>query len=196
MGRNTRLFVSALLFSNVVIPTLVHAAAVATATTLNLSSSSVASPTPITLTATVTAGGSPVANGTVLFCDATAPYCEDAAIVGRAQLNGGLAQYKFIPGIGSHSYKAVFEATAADQSSTSSTQSVSVSGLYPTATSIAASGNPGGYQLTATVVGYANHPPILAGTVSFQDTSNNNYVLGTASLGAPTSYTQGFTQAT
>jgi hypothetical protein len=195
MGRNTRLFVSALLFNAVVVPTLAHAAAVATVTTLSLSSSSVASPSPITLMATVTAAGSPVANGTVVFCDATAPYCEDAAIVGRAQLTAGTAQYKFIPGIGSHSYKAIFQATTADQSSTSTTQNVTVSGLYPTATSLTASGNPGGYQLTATVVGYANHPPILAGTVSFQDTSNNNFVLGTASLGTP-SYTQGFSQAT
>ena len=181
--------------SSAVLPGAVQAAAISTVTTLNISTSTVASPAPITLTATVTAGGSPVAEGTVIFCDASATFCEDAAIVGRAQLNGGNAQYKFIPGIGSHTYKAIFVATTVDAGSTSSPQTVTSTGLYQTATSIAASGDPAGYQLTATVVGYANHPPVLAGTVSFQDTSAGNFVLGTAPLGTPT-YTQGFAQAT
>jgi len=192
-GRNTTLLLSALMA--VSLPNAAQAAAVPTVTTLVLSSPSVASPTAVTLTASVVAGGAPVANGSVNFCDATAPRCEDSAIVGKAQLTAGTAKLKYIPGIGTHKYTAVFTGTAAATASTSSAQTLTVTGLYPTTTAIAATGNPSGYDLTATVVGYANHPPVLAGTVSFQDTSNGNFVLGTAPLGAPT-YAENFTQAT
>src|SRR5271163_226047 len=103
MGRNSRLLVSALLtIAGAILPNAAEAGAVSTATTLALSSPSVASPAAVTLTATVTAtaGGAPVADGTVTFCNAAATYCEDAAIVGKAQLNGGSARFKFIPAIG------------------------------------------------------------------------------------------------
>lgn len=165
--------------------TLPRAAAVATSTTLTTSSPTVVSPAPLILYASVTAGGSAVSIGSVTFCDASAPFCEDAAVVGKAQLIAGTAQIKFIPAIGVHNYKAVFAATTTAASSTSAAQTVTVTGLYPTTTAITASGNPSGYSLTATVVGYANHPPVLAGTVSFQDTTTGNSVLATAPLGAP-----------
>ena len=55
---------------------------------------------------------------------------------------------------------------------------------------------PSGYQLTATVVGFANQPPTLSGTVSFQDTSNGNFVLGTASLAPPGPAVETLVQAT
>jgi hypothetical protein len=193
MGRNFRLLFTALLALAGTLPHAAQAVAVPTVTTLTLSSQSVASPTAITLTASVVAGGSPVTEGTVTFCNASAPLCEDAAIVGKAQLNGGSAKYKFIPAIGVHTYKAIFNATTTAASSTSTTQTLTVTGLFHTTTSIASTGNPSGYGLTATVVGYAAHPPVLAGPVSFQDTSNGNYVLGTASLGTP-SYAELFTQ--
>src|ERR1700733_4573693 len=194
-GRNTTLLLSALMA--VTLPNAAQAAAVPTATTLVVSSPSVASPTAVTLTASVVmvAGGTPVANGSVNFCDASAPRCEDAAIVGKAVLTAGTAKLKFIPGIGTHKYTAIFTGTVAAAGSTSSALALTVTGLYPTTTAIAATGNPSGYDLTATVVGYANHPPVLAGTVSFQDTSNGNFVLGTAPLGAPT-YAETFTPAT
>ncbi len=192
-GRNTTLLLSALLA--VTLPNAAQAAAVPSATTLVLSSPSVASPTAVTLTASVVAGGAPVANGSVNFCDASAPRCEDSAIVGKAQLTAGTAKLKYIPGIGTHKYTAIFTGTAAAAASTSSAQTLTVTGLYPTTTAIAATGNPSGYDLTATVVGYANHPPVMAGTVSFQDTSNGNFVLGTAPLGAPT-YAENFIPAT
>jgi hypothetical protein len=191
-GRNTTLLLSALMA--VALPSA-QAAAVPTVTTLVLSSPSVASQTAVTLTASVAAGGAPVASGSVTFCDASAPRCEDSAIVGKAQLTAGTAKLKYIPGIGTHKYMAVFAGTAAATASSSSVQTLTVTGLYQTTTAIAATGNPSGYDLTATVVGYANHPPVLAGTVSFQDTSNGNFVLGTAPLGAPT-YAENFTQAT
>jgi hypothetical protein len=191
-GRNTTLLLSALMA--VTLPNAAQAAAVPTATTLVLSSPSVASPTVVTLTASVTAGGAAVAAGSVTFCNASARYCEDSAIVGTAQLSGGSAKLRFVPGIGTHQITAVFTGTAAAATSTSSAQTLTVTGLYPTTTAIAATGNPSGYDLTATVVGYANHPPVMAGTVSFQDTSNGNFVLGTASLGTPV-YAESFVQA-
>jgi hypothetical protein len=194
MSRNSRLLLSALLVFATTVPPTAQAAAVSTVTTLVLSSPSVVSPTAVTLAASVAAGGVPVTAGSVRFCDTSAPLCEDAAIVGTAQLNGGTATLKFIPAIGVHTYKAIFSATTTAMASTSATQTLTVTGLYPTTTSIAATGNPSGYGLTATVVGHANHPPLLTGPVSFQDTSNGNFVLGTASLGTPT-FAQGFIQA-
>ena len=194
MCRNSRLLLSALVAIATTLPNAAQAGAVSTVTTLALSSPSVASPATVTLTASVAAGGAPVANGSVTFCDAAARYCEDAAIVGKAQLIGGTAKLKFIPAIGTHSYKAVFSATSTAATSSSTAQTLTVTGLYPTTTAIAATGNPSGYQLTATVVGFANNPPLLTGTVSFQDTTDGNFVLGTAPLGTPT-FARGFAQA-
>ena len=88
----------------------------------------------------------------------------------------------------------MFTGTAAAAASTSTAQTLTVTGLYPTTTAIAATGNPSGYDLTATVVGYSNHPPLLTGTVSFQDTTNGNFVLGTGTLGTP-AFAQSFIQA-
>jgi hypothetical protein len=174
-----------------------QAAPLATTTTLTLSSSSIAWHTPVTLSAQVAAGGTPVSTGFVTFCDASGlyAYCEDSAIVGTGQLVAGTATYTFFPAPGSHKYTAKFDGTTVAAASTSSAQSLTVTGLYPTTTSIAATGNPSGYDLTATVVGFANHPPLVAGTVSFQDTTAGNYVLGTASLGTPTSFTESFNSA-
>jgi len=171
-------------------------AAVSTVTTLTLSpQSTVASLAAVTLTASVTGGGSPLTTGAITFCDASAALCEDAAIVGRAQLTpAGTATLKFIPAIGVHSYKAIFNATASAENSTSTAQTLTVTGLYPTSTTIASTGTSSGYGLTATVVGVANHPPVLVGNVSFNDTTNGNYLLGTAPLGTP-AYTQGFSPA-
>ena len=165
------------------VATAAQAAPLPTTTTLTISSSSVAWHTVVTLTASVTANGAPVAAGTVNFCDATAQFCEDTAIVGTAQLVGGTATLRIIPAIGAHTYNAVFSATAAALKSTSNSQLLTVTGLYPTTTAIAATGNPSGYGLTATVVGYANHPPVMAGTVSFQDTSAGQLRSGNSTPG-------------
>jgi len=53
-------------------------AATPTITSLSLSSSSVTTTTKVTLTAHVTANGAPIHPGTVTFCNANAPHCEDA----------------------------------------------------------------------------------------------------------------------
>jgi hypothetical protein len=138
----------------------------------------------VTLTATVTTGSTPVTPGQVEFCDAAA-YCEDIHFLGMAQLtSAGTATIKFVPAIGSHSYKAVFLGTTTCAGSTSIPEPLTVMGIYPSTSSIAQSGSYDNYTLTATVGGTDSVAP--TGTVSFLDTSNGNAVLGTASLGAGT----------
>jgi hypothetical protein len=176
-------------------------AAPLTTTSLKLSAPSITWHTPVTLTAsvTVTATGAPITAGSITFCDVSGPYtrCEDASVVGSAQLNAktATATFTYIPAIGPHNYTAIFNATTNAAASTSlPAQTLVVTGLYPTTTAIAATGNPSGYGLMATVVGFGPHPPVLAGTVSFEDTTDSNYVLGTATLGTPT-YAQSFVPA-
>ncbi len=179
-----------------VLPAVAFAAA-STVTTLTLTPQSpIAQPTVVTLTASVLRGRAPVTTGSITFCNAAAALCEDAAIVGTAQLTpAGTATLKIIPGIGTHSYTAIFNATATEASSTSTAKALTVTGLYPTSTTIASTGTSSGYGLTATVVGVANHPPVLIGNVSFHDTTEGNYLLGIAPLGTPV-LTQGFTLST
>jgi hypothetical protein len=143
---------------------------------------SVASSTVVTLTATVSAGTTALTAGQVKFCDATATYCEDIHLLGTAQLtSAGTAVLKLIPGMGSHSYKAVFVATNADQQSSSSPSALTVTASNPSTATIAQSGTPGDYALTSTVVGQGLLSP--TGTVSFLDTSSGNALLGSAALG-------------
>jgi len=168
--------------------------AAAATTTLAVTSAgsavtTVASKTVVTLTATVKAGSTAVKPGQVNFCDAKAKLCTDIHLLGTAQLtSAGTASMKFRPGIGSHSYKAVFLGTKTNAASTSSTSALTVTGTvaYPTTTAITQEGSPtSGYTLTATVSGGLS-PVAPTGTVSFLDTSNGNAVLGTAALEAAT----------
>jgi hypothetical protein len=173
------------------------AASTSTTTALTLSSNgvsiaqngSIASSSVITLTATVTADTTPVTVGSVSFCDATVPLCSDIHLIGTAQITpAGTAVFKFIPGIGPHSYKAVFAATpnAATPyaASSSSTSTITVTGTYPTTSTLTSAGSAGNYSLTSTVVGIENPAanPSLTGTVSFIDTTNANSVLATQSV--------------
>jgi hypothetical protein len=165
----------------------------ATTTTLTITSggsavSTVPMGTVVTLTATVTVGATaPVSPGQVKFCDATAAHCEDIHVVGFAQLTStGIAMVKFRPGVGSHSYNAVFLGTPngspayAGSASGNGSLTVSPPGLYPSTTTLTVSGSPGSYTLGSTVSGIGSAPP--TGTVSFIDTSDGNATLGTASL--------------
>jgi hypothetical protein len=149
--------------------------------------SSVAAGTVVTLSAQVTAGGANLSPGQVNFCDATAAYCTDIHILATAQLtSSGTAIYKFRPGIGSHSYKAVFIGTNSYVGSVSSASPLAVTGTtgpFATATSIAETGAWGNYTLTGTVT-EAGGTIVPTGTVSFLDASNGNSVLATGSLGA------------
>ena len=166
----------------------------ATVTTLTVTSggsavSTVTSGSVVTFTATVANGTTPVSVGLVNFCDATAKYCTDIHILGTAQLTkAGTAILKFVPGIGSHNYNAIFIGTpngvSSNSASTSNTVALAVTGLYTTVTTISQSGNAGNYTLAATVSSTGNATP--TGTVSFLDASNGNAVLGTATLVAGT----------
>jgi hypothetical protein len=176
----------------------------ATTTTLSVTSSgsgvtSVPSGTVVTLTATVVAGSTRVNPGQVKFCDATAAHCEDSALLATTQLtSAGKAIYKFRPGIGRHSYQAVFVGTSSYEKSTSTSADLSVTPteVYSTTTAIASSGSPGDYTLTATVAARGSSAFSPAGDVTFLDTTNGNVLLGTATLGTATpqeNLTTGFT---
>lgn len=161
------------------------AVTVPTTTTLVISSTSVPYKTPITLTATVKAGGLPVSSGLVLFCDATATFCENNSALGIAQLTfpNATAVVKIGSGpIGVHSYKAVFRATNAYATSTSNTVSYSVTGTYASQTSLSASGSPGSYTLTTGVAGIGSLTTGPTGTVTFLDISAGNSSLGSTNL--------------
>jgi CSLREA domain-containing protein len=180
------------------VPFQAWAATIATTTALTVTNggktvTSVAAGTVITLTATVVSGSGPVNPGQIKFCDATAAHCEDSALLATAQLTtAGAATFTFRPGIGSHSYQAVFAGTSSYAKSTSAAANLTVTGPYPTATMIAASGTIGDYTLTATVVGMGSHTPGPAGDVSFLDATNGNASPGSAALGTAT-LAEGFT---
>ena len=157
-----------------------------TATTLALTSggsavTTITHGTAVTLTATVVSGSTPVTPGRVNFCDAPAPACTDIHLLGTAQLtSNGTASFRFIPGNGSHSYKAVFVGTVTAAGSSSNASALAVAGAYPSSTAIGYSGNPGNYTVVATVTGNGLAP--ATGQISFQDTTGGNSVLGTATL--------------
>ncbi|HEY3706167.1 MAG TPA: FG-GAP-like repeat-containing protein [Terracidiphilus sp.] len=162
-----------------------------TATTLAVTSggntvSSVAAGSVITLTAKVQAGSATVMPGQVNFCDAAAKSCTDIHLLGSAQLtSAGIATLKLRPGIGSHSYKAVFAGTGTYASSASASSTLTATGTIPplsTATYIAQTGNWGAYQLSASVTEVGN-TAAPTGTVSFLDQNHSDAVLGAGTLG-------------
>jgi len=156
-----------------------------TVTTLAISATSVAYQTPIILTATVTSGNSPISAGLVLFCEATAKYCENNSALGIAQLSfpAATASVKIGSGpIGNHSYKAVFIANDNYTSSVSNTVTYAVIGTYGSSTALTASGTIGNYSLLATVAGAGSLNTGPTGSISFLDTSTGNSLLGTENL--------------
>jgi hypothetical protein len=182
------------------------AAATTTTTTLAITSSdaradSVSAGTVVTLTATVKSKAQAVTVGQVSFCEAEAKTCTDIHLLGTAQLtSAGTAVMKFVPGIGKHSYRAVFAGTPHGKqdyaSSTSRNASLSVTGKFATDTSISESGSPGDYTLTATVMGLVNAATAVApaGKVSFLDTTDANHTLAKAPLG-PSALALNFVQS-
>ena len=154
---------------------------------LTLSANTLAHGSALTLTASVASGGTAIHPGVVTFCKSAYTYCTDEAVVGQAQLtSSGTASIKIIPPPGPHGYYAVFSTTADYAVSTSSVQSVTVSDTYSTTTTFSDSGSAGSYTLTSTVA--SSGIPALAptGTVSFEDSSNSNYVVATATPGSST----------
>ena len=161
------------------------AAPAATQTTLAISAVSVPYQTPIILTATVTSGGSPITAGMVLFCEATAVFCENNSALGIAQLTfpGATASLKLGSGpIGNHSYKAVFRANKKYTGSTSNTVTYAVTGTYLSSTSLSSTGSIGNYTLAGTVSGIGSLTTGPTGVISFLDASVGNNVIGTENL--------------
>jgi Bacterial Ig-like domain (group 3)/FG-GAP-like repeat/FG-GAP repeat len=157
----------------------VHAAGTTTTTLAVAPGNTVQAGTPVTLTALVT-NPAPVSAGLVAFCDAAAAHCSGPAILGTAQLVvTGTAAIKITLGVGTHQIKAVFGATNANLSSTSSTQTIIVTGnaSYATSMALTATGNPGNYTLSTQLVAFGRVAP--TGTVSFLDISNGNAVVAT-----------------
>ena len=185
----SRRLVLALAAAQLVLPGAASAQGPVTVTTMTIApatgqESSVAPGTVVTLTATVSMAGKPVPQGQVNFCDASVSYCADVHLLGTALLTrAGTAAIRFVPGIGSHSYKAVFGGTANAAPSTSPVTVATVTGTYPTATNLSARGVPGNYTLTAAVVSLGGTIP-PTGTVTFVDTTNGNALLSTQSLAA------------
>jgi hypothetical protein len=167
----------------------------ATTTTLSVNSGGVAVTsippgTVVALTATVSIGANPPITGQVDFCDASSSQCTDIHLLGTVALTNGTATYKFVPGAGVHSYKAVFVENGYGLSSSSMIAMLSVgpapSPVYSDTTSIAYGGYPGDYSLTATVEGFGGSAA-PTGNVSFLDTSFGNTSLATAQLGTAVS---------
>jgi Bacterial Ig-like domain (group 3)/FG-GAP-like repeat len=173
----------------VMIATMVTAASAATPTptrtTLAISATSVPYQTPISLTATVTAGNVPITAGLVLFCEATAKFCENNSALGIAQLTfpGATASVKIGSGpIGNHSYKAVFRANNSYATSESNIVTYSVTGTHTSSITLSSTGSIGDYSLTGTVAGFGSLNTGPTGTISFLDTSAGNNLLGTENL--------------
>lgn len=157
-----------------------------TTTTIAASATSVAYEQPVTLTATVTAGGALVGPGQVAFCDQAMAYCNAWVNLGVVQLNSsGTAIFRVAPGtIGAHNLYAYFVGRTGFAPGRSANTPVTVTGVYPTGTTIASSGGPGAYTLTGTVVGIGTRSVGPTGTVSFLNTSSsNNPAVATATLG-------------
>src|SRR6202521_60404 len=154
-----------------------------TTTTLSVSPTSVNAGTAATLTATVMRGTNHITQGLVVFCDANAGHCEGSAIFGTAQLtSSGTATVRLILGVDTYSIAAVFLGAGGNPTSKSIAHALTVNGnaSYVSATTITAAGSAGNYTLTGTVAAFGRPVPI--GAVSFLDTSNRNFVVGTAAL--------------
>jgi FG-GAP-like repeat/Bacterial Ig-like domain (group 3)/Beta-propeller repeat/NHL repeat/FG-GAP repeat len=156
-----------------------------TTATLTITPSSVPFGKPVTLTATVASAGVAVTPGLVVFCNAGSESCSSQFNLGSAQLNAsGVASLSIYPGaVGVYSYQALFIGTTTAASVTSPPASVTVTGTFPSVTTLAATGNPGSYTLTSTVVGEGVSTLTPGGSVSFIDQTNSNAVLGAANLG-------------
>jgi hypothetical protein len=99
----------------------------------------------------------------------------------------GSAVYRFVPGIGSHHYKAVFLGTNTYGASESTSAALTVTpptAKIATNTTFASSGTAASYKFQASVSGNAGLATSLpASGVAFVDTNHSNQVLATAQLG-------------
>jgi Bacterial Ig-like domain (group 3)/FG-GAP-like repeat/NHL repeat len=169
-------------------PVLMYGAT-STNTTLSIApATTVTAGTVLTLTATVT--GTAVMSGSVVFCNSDAVSCEDAAFLGTAtavKINSTQlsATIRLRFGVGTHNINAIFQPTPLNlgSSSPSQTLTVTASSIYPSSTTITASGSVGNYAFNGTVSGYGLEP--LVGTVQLADSTKGNALLASCTLGPP-----------
>jgi putative intracellular protease/amidase len=96
--------------------------------------------TAVTFVAMVIPGGQQVANGQVQICDATAKYCTGPALLAKAQLTAdGTAIGKLLLGIGTHSFKAMYQGTSQFAASSSAVSTTVVNGARATSTALSIS---------------------------------------------------------
>src|ERR1700692_4359257 len=130
-----------------------------TVTATSGSAANITTGSTITLTAAVTSASGTIKAGQVNFFGASAKYCTDVHVLATAQVtSAGTATIKLRPAAGAHSYKAKFVGTINWPASSSNTATVSVTGAFPSVTTIAQGGFPGNYSLTAAVSGSAKTP--------------------------------------
>jgi hypothetical protein len=151
-------------------------------------SNTVAVGTTTELLATVQSGGNPVSFGVVNFCNAKALACVGPNLLGQAEVTNspvaGTAAVFLHLSIGTHQIKAVFAGQQTIATSTSSVQTVTVTGRYNTTTTLKSSGAAGSYTLTGKVS--ANSRTAPTGPLSFLDASDSNFSLGSVALAGST----------
>jgi hypothetical protein len=140
----------------------------------------------VTLTATVT-DPAIVSSGFVNFCDATRSTCLPGdGLFGTAQLTRfGVATLRMRFGTGNNSIVAVFMPTKSDLGSRSLTVSINVgtAEIYPSMTSLTASGGPGNYALSGEVVAFGRQA--MNGVIDMLNITANNSRIGATSLSGP-----------
>ncbi len=162
----------------------VASAQTATTTTLTVSPLSAANGSVFTMTAIVKAGATSLTGGTVTFRDTYGSVTQTLGTVQVQSANGtkgNAVLRQRLGGLGSHSIVATFNPPKTYLTS-SATQGVSVTGLYPTTASLTSTGVAGNYSLTTTIVGSGILNLWPSGNVSLLDTNNSNYPLGSGSL--------------
>jgi hypothetical protein len=153
-------------------------------TLLTLSSVSVPQGAPIILTATVDSGGGQVTSGIVNFYQLIGT--REKLLLSSQQIAGGghAAIVKYTFGVGTSTVEADFLATNTYAGSTSSQQTVTVTGQNTTTTTITSSGSAGNYTLTGTVTAFGTLAPTRQ--ISFEDQTNSNAVIATGTLDTTT----------
>jgi Bacterial Ig-like domain (group 3)/FG-GAP-like repeat/FG-GAP repeat len=140
----------------------------------------------VTLTATVTDPGI-VSSGFVTFCDATRSTCLPGdGLLGTAQLTrSGTATLRTRFGTGNSSIVAMFMPTKSDLGSRSLTVGINVgtAEIYPSITSLTASGGPGNYTLSGEVVAFGRQA--INGMIDLLNITATNSRIGVTSLFGP-----------
>jgi hypothetical protein len=140
----------------------------------------------VTMTATVTDPGI-VSTGFVTLCDATRATCLPGdGLYGTAQLTrSGTATFRMRFGAGRNNIVAVFVPTKSDLGSRSHTINIDVGAavIYPSITSLTASGGPGNYTLSGEVVAFGKQA--MGGVLDLLNITANNSAIGKTSLSEP-----------